>query len=168
MKTNLSNLMNIANDEERKFTEYGYALKDYAYSISTQELDGTINVIEDRKEDFETAFKNYNESQQKLTKIKSIMYEKNNSLKLSDGRTIQEAIVDNANLRKMKVIYSSLLTKKNTKQRITEVHNSYFESKTINFDSKKLQEEYDRIEKKIQDTDFEKSKLNSIEFDIEL
>ena len=72
MKTNLSNLMNIANDEERKFTEYGYALKEYVYSISTQELDGTINVIEDRKEDFETAFKNYNESQQKLTKIKAI------------------------------------------------------------------------------------------------
>lgn len=168
MKTNLSNLMNIANDEERKFTEYGYALKEYVYSISTQELDGTINVIEDRKEDFETAFKNYNESQQKLTKIKAIMYEKNNSFKLSDGRTIQEAIIDNTNLRKMKIIYNALLTKKNTKQRITEVHNSYFESKTINFDSKKLQKEYDRIEKKIQDTDFEISKLNSIEFDIEL
>ena len=115
MKTNLSNLMNIANDEERKFTEYGYALKEYVYSISTQELDGTINVIEDRKEDFETAFKNYNESQQKLTK--------------------------------MKVIYNALLTKKNTKQRITEVHNSYFESKTINFDSKKLQKEYEQNNK---------------------
>ncbi len=168
MKTNLSNLMSIANDEERKFVEYGYELKDYAYSITTQELDGTINIIEDRKKDFEKAYKNYTGTQQKLTKIKSIMYQKNNSLKLPDGRTIQEAIVENANLRKMKVIYAALLTKKDTKQRITEVHNSYFECKNINFNSDKLQKEYELLEKKIQDTDFEISKLNSIEFDLDI
>lgn len=96
------------------------------------------------------------------------MYQKNNSLKLPDGRTIQEAIVENANLRKMKVIYAALLTKKDTKQRITEVHNSYFECKNINFNSDKLQKEYELLEKKIQDTDFEISKLNSIEFDLDI
>ena len=43
-----------------------------------------------------------------------MIYEKNNTFKLPDGRTIQEAIVDNTNLRKMKSLYTSLLNKRNT------------------------------------------------------
>ena len=49
MKTNLSNLMNIVVEEERKFSSYGYELKEYAYNTSTQELDGTVNIIENYK-----------------------------------------------------------------------------------------------------------------------
>ena len=33
---------------------------------------------------------------------------------------------------------------------------------------KKIKEEYDALENKIQDTDFEISKLNSIEFDLDI
>lgn len=168
MKTNLSNLMNIVVEEERKFSSYSYSLKEYVYNTSTQELDGTVNIIEDYKEDFERDFKDYKKTQQKITKIKSIIYEKNNTLKLPDGRTIQEALVDNTNLRKMKNLYNHLITQKNAKRRVTEVNNSYFECKTINFDIDKIREEYEILEKKIQDTDFEISKLNSIEFEVEL
>jgi len=87
---------------------------------------------------------------------------------LPDGRTIQEALVDNTNLRKMKSLYNYLITQKNVKKRVTEVNNSYFECKTVNFDIEKIRKEYEILEKKIQDTDFEISKLNSIEFEIEL
>ena len=87
---------------------------------------------------------------------------------MPDGRTIQEALVDNTNLRKMKNLYNYLITQKNVKKRVTEVNNSYFECKTINFDIDKIREEYEILEKKIQVTDFEISKLNSIEFEIEL
>ena len=59
MKTNLSNLMNIVVEEERKFSAYGYELKEYAYNTSTQELDGTVNIIEDYKEDFTKDFEEY-------------------------------------------------------------------------------------------------------------
>ena len=52
MKTNLANLMSIVVDEEKKFASLGYSLKEYAYNTSTQELNGTTNVIEDYKEDF--------------------------------------------------------------------------------------------------------------------
>ena len=168
MKTNLSNLMNIVIEEERKFSSYGYSLKEYVYNTSTQELDGTINVIEDYKDDFQKDFQDYKNTQEKITKIKSIIYQKNNTFKLPDGRTIQEALVDNTNLRKMKSLYNYLISQKNVKKRVTEVNNSYFECKTINFDINKIREEYEILEKKIQDTDFEISKLNSIEFEVEL
>ena len=51
MKTNLANLMSIVVDEEKKFASLGYSLKEYAYNTSTQELNGTTNVIEDYKEE---------------------------------------------------------------------------------------------------------------------
>lgn len=168
MKTNLSNLMNIVVEEERKFSSYSYSLKDYVYNTSTQELDGTVNIIEDYKNDFKKDFEDYKNTQEKITKIKSIIYQKNNTFKLPDGRTIQEALVDNTNLRKMKSLYNYLITQKNVKKRVTEVNNSYFECKTVNFDIDKIREEYEVLENKIQDTDFEISKLNSIEFEIDL
>ena len=168
MKTNLSNLMNIVVEEERKFSSYGYELKEYAYNTSTQELDGTVNIIEDYKEDFTKDFEEYKKTQEKITKIKSMIFQKNNTFKLPDGRTIQEALVDNTNLRKMKNLYNYLLSQKSVKKRVTEVNNSYFECKTINFDINQIREEYEILEKKIQDTDFEISKLNSIEFEIDM
>lgn len=168
MKTNLSNLMSILVEEERKFSSYAYELREHAYNTSTQELDGTVNIIEDYKDTFSKEFKEYKETQKKITKIKSIIYKKNNSYKLPDGRTIQEALVDNTNLRKMKNLYNFLLSQRSIKKRITEVNNSYFESKTINYDIDKIEKEYEELEKKIQDTDFEISKLNSIEFEIDL
>jgi len=168
MKTNLSNLMNIVVEEERKFSSYGYSLKECVYNTSTQELDGTVNIIEDYKNDFEKDFEDYKKTQKRITKIKSIIFQKNNTFKLPDGRTIQEALIDNTNLRKMKSLYNYLLIQKNVKRRVTEVNNSYFECKTINFDINKIREEYEVLENKIQNTDFEISKLNSIEFEIEL
>ena len=168
MKTNLANLMSIVDDEEKKYTDYIYDLKKLAFTTSIEELDGKIHVTEDTKADFEEYFEECKNSQKKITKIKAIIYEKNNTLKLSDGRTIQEAIVDNTNLRKLKSLYSSLLSLRSTKERVTEVHNSYFDCKTLNFDAKALKNELKEIEQKIQTTDFEISKLNSIEFDIEL
>ena len=142
MKTNLSNLMNIVVEEERKFSSYGYELKEYAYNTSTQELDGTVNIIEDYKEDFTKDFEEYKKTQEKITKIKSMIFQKNNTFKLPDGRTIQEALVDNTNLRKMKNLYNYLLSQKSVKKRVTEVNNSYFECKTINFDINQIREEY--------------------------
>ena len=100
--------------------------------------------------------------------IKKVIYEKNNSFKLSDGRTIQEAIVENTILRKVKHYYESLLEKRDSKKRITEVNNSYFECKTLNYNVQNIQNKYDEIEKKIQVTDFEISKLNSKEFEINI
>ena len=50
MKTNLANLMQIVSEEEKKFSNYGYSLRSYAYNTSIQELGGKINITEDYKQ----------------------------------------------------------------------------------------------------------------------
>lgn len=168
MKINISGLMTIIADEERKFGTLANSLRSNIYNTSIQELNGTINVIEDYKEEFTKNKDSYKESLIKITKLKSILYEKNNSFKLSDGRTIQEAIIENSNLRKMKGTYDYILSFRNTKRRVTEVNNSYFENKTVNYDIESLKNEMDILENKIQKTDIEISKLNSIEFEVQM
>jgi len=168
MKINISGLMTIIADEERKFNNLANSLRTNIYNTSIQELNGTINVIEDYKNEFIKNMNLYKESLTKITKLKSVLYEKNNSFKLFDGRTIQEAIIENSNLRKMKGTYDYILSFRNTKRRVTEVNNSYFENKTVNYDIESLQKEIGILENKIQKTDIEISKLNSIEFEIQI
>lgn len=168
MKINISGLMNLIAEEERKFNYLSNSLRNKVYSVSIQELNGTVNVIEDYKSEFENDLEEYKIYLDRINKFKSVLYEKNNNFKLSDGRTIQAAIIDNSNLRKMKATYDSLLNFRSIKRRVTEVNNSYFECKTVNFDIDKIKDELKVIESKIQETDFEISKLNSIEFDIDI
>lgn len=168
MKTNLSTLMSIATIEEGKFANLAYQLKKFAKSITTQELGGTINTIEDYKEDFKKTYEEYERTQIRISKIKKIIHKKNAELKLEDGRNIQEAIIDNTNLRKMKSTIEFLLTLRNSKKRITEVNNSYFECETVNYDLELLEKRFIELEKEINNTDFQISKLNSIEFETEL
>ena len=166
MKTNISSLMSLISEEERYLNSRSFTIKGYAINTSVEELDGRINVIEDNKESFDLDLKEIERIVDDLSRLKAILYEKNNEFKLSDGRSIQQAIVDNTNLRKLKSTYEQLLLLKNSKKRVTEVNNSYFECKTVNFDSNELREKIEKIDDKIQKTDFEISKLNSVEFEI--
>ena len=166
MKTNISALMNLISEVEKNLSSKIYSIEDYALNISIEELDGKVNLVEDNKEIFNLNLEEIEKASKKLSRLKAILYEKNNEFKLSDGRTIQQAIVDNTNLRKLKTTYENLLLLKNTKKRVTEVNNSYFESKTLNFDQNKLKKRLEEIDSEIQKTDFEISKLNSVEFTI--
>jgi hypothetical protein len=166
MKINISALMNLISEEEKNLSSKIYSIEDYALNISIEELDGKVNLVEDNKEIFNLNLEEIEKASKELSKLKSILYEKNNEFKLSDGRTIQQAIVDNTNLRKLKTTYENLLLLKNTKKRVTEVNNSYFESKTLNFDQNKIKKRLEEVDSEIQKTDFEISKLNSIEFNI--
>ena len=166
MKTNISALMNLISEEEKNINNIGYTINEYAINTSVEELDGRLNVIEDNKEAFDLDLDGIEKSVRELSRLKTILYEKNNQFKLNDGRSIQQAIVDNTNLRKLKTTYEELLLLKNSKKRVTEVNNSYFECKTVNFDAKKLRARLEEINNEIQKTDFEISKLNSLEFEI--
>lgn len=166
MKTNIQSLMNLISEEEKYLNKKTYTIISYALNTTVEELDGRINVIEDNKETFDLDFQEIERSIKNLSKLKAVLYEKNNEFKLSDGRTIQQAIVDNTNLRKLKSTFEQLLLLKSSKRRVTEVNNSYFECKTINFNSKELMKKLEEINQEIQSTDFEISKLNSIEFEI--
>lgn len=166
MKTNIQSLMNLISEEEKYLNKKTYTIISYALNTTVEELDGRINVIEDNKETFDLDFQEIERSIKNLSKLKAVLYEKNNEFKLSDGRTIQQAIVDNTNLRKLKSTFEQLLLLKSSKRRVTEVNNSYYECKTINFNSKELMKKLEEIDQEIQSTDFEISKLNSIEFEI--
>ncbi len=168
MKINLSSLMCIIDENEKQYSSLFFALKKHVLNTSIQELNGTTNVVEDNKKDFQEELAEVERLSKDIAKLKSILYEKNNSFKLSDGRTIQSAIVENSNLRKLKDNLQTLLNYRNLKQRVTEVNNSYFQIQEINYNQEEIKSQIQRLDLKIRNTDFEISKLNSIEFDIDL
>ena len=168
MKINLSSLMCLIDENEKQYSSLFFALKKHVLNTSIQELNGTINVVEDNKKDFQEELAEVKRLSKEITKFKSILYEKNNSFKLSDGRTIQSAIVENSNLRKLKDNLQTLLNYRNLKQRVTEVNNSYFQIQEINYNQEEIKSQIQQLDLKIRNTDFEISKLNSIEFDIDL
>lgn len=168
MKINLSSLMCLIDENERQYSSLFFALKKHVLNTSIQELNGTTNIVEDNKKDFQEELAEVKRLSKEITKLKSILYEKNNSFKLSDGRTIQSAIVENSNLRKLKDNLQTLLNYRNLKQRVTEVNNSYFQIQEINYNQEEIKSQIQQLDLKIRNTDFEISKLNSIEFDIDL
>ena len=168
MKINLSSLMCLIDENERQYSSLFFALKKHVLNTSIQELNGTTNIVEDNKKDFQEELAEVKRLSKEITKLKSILYEKNNSFKLSDGRTIQSAIVENSNLRKLKDNLQTLLNYRNLKQRVTEVNNSYFQIQEINYNQGEIKSQIQQLDLKIRNTDFEISKLNSIEFDIDL
>ena len=168
MKINLSSLMCLIDENERQYSSLFFALKKHVLNTSIQELNGTTNIVEDNKKDFQEELAEVERLSKEITKLKNILYEKNNSFKLSDGRTIQSAIVENSNLRKLKDYLQTLLNYRNLKQRVTEVNNSYFQIQEINYNQEEIKSQIQQLDLKIRNTDFEISKLNSIEFDIDL
>ena len=90
----------------------------------------------------------------------------NTSVEELDGRVniIEDNKIDfDCNLSEIES-YISELSK--FKAILYEKNNSYFECKTLNFDMNEIRNKLLEMDKKIQDTDFEISKLNSIEFEI--
>lgn len=168
MKINLSSLMCLIDENEKQYSSLFFSLKKHVFNTSIQELNGTTNIVEDNKRDFQEELTEAQRLSKEIIKLKNILYEKNNSFKLTDGRTIQSAIVENSNLRKLKDNLQTLLNYRNLKQRVTEVNNSYFQIQEINYNQEEIKSQIEQLDKKIRKTDFEISKLNSIEFDINL
>ena len=168
MRINLSSLMSLIDESEKRYSSLFISLRKHVLNTCIQELNGTTNIVEDNKKDFDEELAEVNKLSNEISKFKSILYEKNNSFKLSDGRTIQSAIVENSNLRKLKDNLQSLSNYHNFKQRVTEVNNSYFQIQEINYEPEKVKSQILQLDQKIHNTDFEISKLNSIEFDINL
>ena len=149
MKINLSSLMCLIDENEKQYSSLFFALKKHVLNTSIQELNGTTNIVEDNKKDFQEELAEVERLSEEITKLKSILYEKNNSFKLSDGRTIQSAIVENSNLRKLKDNLQTLLNYRNLKQRITEVNNSYFQIQEINYNQEEIKSQIQQLDLKI-------------------
>ena len=78
MKTNIQALMNLISEEERYLNNRTYTIKTYALNTTVEELDGRVNIIEDNKEAFDLDFEALETSVKKLSKLKSVLYQKNN------------------------------------------------------------------------------------------
>ena len=168
MKTNISELMNIIADEEKEFVNITSYIEERIFNETIIELDGRVNVIKDYKKDFEEAMKEQEDILKKISKLKATLYEKNNSFKLSDGRTIQDAIIDNTYLRRLKSSYDNMLKYKDLKRGLLRLIILILIVMRLIMTSDEIRKKSKELEKQIQRTDFEISKLNSIEFEISL
>ena len=168
MKTNIAGLMSLIKEMENRLDSLSMEIENHSINKTIIELNKVSNVMEDYKSDFDEELRSYEDTINRLSNYKKILYLKNNEFKLSDGRSIQEAIVDNTNLRRMKVVYDNLLEKRDVKTRVTEVNNSYFLSQTVNFNIDDIKKKRKDIEDRIYQTEFEISKLNSLEFEIDI
>ena len=76
MKTNISELMNIIADEEKKFVNITSYIEERIFNETIIELDGRVNVIKDYKKDFEEAMKEQEDILKKISKLKALYMKK--------------------------------------------------------------------------------------------
>lgn len=167
MRTNLVDLMSEASKLERECLNLHYILKSDNTNSIAIELDGKEQVLNEYPQ-FEEQFNEYQAKLELLNKIRAVIFEKNNSLKLSTGDTIQSALVAVANKRKLLQLVEELSTLNNSKKRMTEVNNSYFISKELAFDKNRMKELAENLKLEIKDIEFEISELNAQVFEIEI
>ena len=77
MKTNLVDLMSRISQLEREYSELGLELRSHCMNIKVIELNGSEQVLEEYP-DFMEKFKEYMELSDTISKLKGILYEKNN------------------------------------------------------------------------------------------
>lgn len=165
MKTNLVDLMSEVSRLEEKASElYSYLVRNNTNEY-TIELDGRKQELK-VYEDYEAKYKDYKNTLENINIMKRIISEKNNELRLNNGRTIQSTLIEISNKRKLLGLIQSLLRKNPSKERITEVNNSYFLSKELAFDKNQLQDEERDLIEEIKTLEFEISVLNSQTFEI--
>ena len=165
MKTNLVDLMSeVSRLEERASELYSYLVRNNTNKY-TIELDGRKQELK-VYEDYEAKYKDYKNTLENINIMKRIISEKNNELRLNNGKTIQSTLIEISNKRKLLGLIQSLLRKNPSKERITEVNNSYFLSKELAFDKNQLQDEERDLIEEIKTLEFEISVLNSQTFEI--
>ena len=165
MKTNLVDLMSEVSRLEEKASELcSYLVRNNTNEYAI-ELDGRKQDLK-VYEDYEEKYKDYKNTLENINLMKKVISEKNNELRLSNGKTIQSTLIEISNKRKLLGLIQSLLRRNPSKERITEVNNSYFLSKELAFDKDQLQKEEKELIEEIKTLEFEISVLNSQTFEI--
>ena len=110
MKTNLVDLMSeVSRLEERASELYSYLVRNNTNEY-TIELDGRKQELK-VYEDYEAKYKDYKNTLENINIMKRIISEKNNELRLNNGRTIQSTLIEISNKRKLLGLIQSLLIK---------------------------------------------------------
>lgn len=165
MKTNLVDLMSQVSKLTKEVNEGGYDLLGKSTKTTVIELDGHEQVLNDYPE-FEKDFNSYIDKIDELSHLKGIIFEKNNSLKLRNGDTIQKTLVIIQNKRKLLDLIEDLARKNPYKRRTSETNNSYFTSVELCYSKEEMLELKEKIEKDIKELELEISQLNAEMFEI--
>lgn len=163
MKINIQALLKLIAKEEKNLDYLLVNLRSHLFNISIEELDGRCKIIEDYKCEFEEELIELDKLIKRIIDYKNILFEKNNAFKLSDGRTLHQAIIDNLYLKKHRQFFENIVRNKSTKKRVSS---SYFECYDLNFDVKIMKRRLKEINEKIEVTENEIAKLNLIDFTI--
>ena len=165
MITNLSNLMADVSRLERQFSRLVKRLDYYNMNEKAIDLNHKEMVLVEYP-NFEKDLAQAAELQNEISRLRGIIYEKNNSYILSTGKSIQASIADLTSKRTLLSLYDDLLEKSPSKERVTEVNNSYYLSKELAFNKDNLQEKREILENEISQMEFEISKFNSETFEV--
>lgn len=165
MKTNLVDLMSKVSQLESEFTELSYELQTQSMNVTVIELDGQSQDLEFYPY-FKDDFDRYIELGNEITQLKGIIFERNNSLKLKNGNTIQKTIAEIQNKRKILNLVKRLAKQNPSKKRTSETNNSYFTSRELAYDKDMMVDLQNKLTTEIQDLELEISQLNAETFEI--
>lgn len=165
MKTNLVDLMSKVSQLESEFTELSYELQNQSMNVTVIELDGQSQDLEFYPY-FKDDFDRYIELGNEITQLKGIIFERNNSLKLKNGNTIQKTIAEIQNKRKILNLVKKLAKQNPSKKRTSETNNSYFTSRELAYDKDTMVDLQNKLTTEIQDLELEISQLNAETFEI--
>ena len=166
MTTNLTSVMARISMLTNEFYSLQSIIRMTAFSTKAIELTGNEQILEAHPE-FNDMFTKMLETATEITKLKGVIAKKNIEFKLEDGRTIQEALADIAMSRRIIDTLTNLSTLNNSKRRVTETNNSYFECKELNFNKEDIIAQLEVLKETTEKTEYEISKLNAIDFEIE-
>lgn len=167
MKTNLQMLRQLIREEEDYLEILRFTTQEYIYNELNEELDGTSTILKDNKEKLNEKIKQTEDLTKQLLSHKKLLLEKENKLRLNDGRTTKQATIDNKYKLKLKYYYENLLRKDSKKVRMNDSKSVYFLEYKTNVDKKKIKEKIKDIEDDISNTTNEILKLNTTDFKID-
>lgn len=166
METNLVDLMSRVSQLESEYSDMAYTLMCHSMNIRIIELDGNSQILEEYP-NFKDDFEEFCELGDEITRLKGIIFEKNNSLTLRNGDTIQKTLIDIKNKRKQLELVKKLAKQTPSKRRTSETNNSYFTSKELAYDKDKMEGLQEKLTTEILNLELEISQLNSIMFEID-
>ena len=134
-------------------------------NVTVIELDGQSQDLEFYPY-FKDDFDRYIELGNEITQLKGIIFERNNSLKLKNGNTIQKTIAEIQNKRKILNLVKRLAKQNPSKKRTSETNNSYFTSRELAYDKDMMVDLQNKLTTEIQDLELEISQLNAETFEI--
>ena len=142
MKTNMQMLRNLIREEEENLDLVRFSSQEYLFNKVNEELSGKITILVDNTEKMLEKLKETEDLTNRINYLKRTLFEKENELRLEDGRTVKQASVENKYNLKLKYYYEALLRKENKKIRMTDSKSAYFLEYKLNIDRNEIKEKF--------------------------